>query len=111
MIYTGGVEDTMLETKTKAKDTKKIRGQAKDSPSENRPFRGQRQKCSRPRTKNKSTSVPEKKKRSSQVFREVFSVFLPKFENEQIPTIVGADANAHHTSLRSSDINPRVGIS
>ena len=28
-------------------------------------------------------------------------------ENEQIPTIVGTDANAHHTTWGSSDINPR----
>ena len=28
-------------------------------------------------------------------------------ENEQIPTIVGTDANAHHTIWGSSDINPR----
>ena len=27
-------------------------------------------------------------------------------ENEQIPTIVGTDANAHHTIWRSSDVNP-----
>ena len=28
-------------------------------------------------------------------------------ENEQIPTIVGTDANAYHTIWRSSDINPQ----
>ena len=28
-------------------------------------------------------------------------------QNEQIPTIVGTDANAHHTIWGSSDINPR----
>ena len=28
-------------------------------------------------------------------------------ENEQKPTIVGTDANAHHTIWRSSDINPQ----
>ena len=28
-------------------------------------------------------------------------------DNEQIPTIVGTDANAHHTIWESSDINPR----
>ena len=28
-------------------------------------------------------------------------------ENQQIPTIVGTDANAHHTIWGSSDINPR----
>ena len=33
---------------------------------------------------------------------------LYNFKNEQIPTIVVTDANAHHTIWRSSDINPRV---
>ena len=28
-------------------------------------------------------------------------------ENEQIPTMIGTDANAHHTIWGSSDINPR----
>ena len=28
-------------------------------------------------------------------------------ETEQIPTIVGTDANAHHTIWGSSNINPR----
>ena len=28
-------------------------------------------------------------------------------ENEQIPTIVGTDTNAHYTISGSSDINPR----
>ena len=40
----GGVEDTRLE----AKDTKKSEAKAKDSPSEDRPFRGQT--LSKPRT-------------------------------------------------------------
>ena len=41
----GGVEDTRLEAKTKAKDTKKIRGQGQ---GQGQPFRGQN--LSRPRT-------------------------------------------------------------
>ena len=45
MFTRGGVEDTRL----KAKDTKK-KSEAKDSPSEDRPSRGQEQECSRPRT-------------------------------------------------------------
>ena len=48
-----------------------------------------------------------KQKTSSQIFREVSRVFLDNFKNEQIPTIVGSDANAHHTIWESSDINPR----
>ena len=49
----GGVEDTRLEAK--AKDTKK--SEAKDSPTEDRPSRGQGQECSRPRPKTKDTSA------------------------------------------------------
>ena len=48
-----------------------------------------------------------KQKRSSRIFREVSGVFLHNFNNEQIPTIVGTDANAHHPIWGSSDINPR----
>ena len=65
----GGVEDTRLEAKAKAKDTKKIRGQGQ-------PFRGQT--LSRPRTGmleakakdqgHKRKCSPKKKKRSSQKF-------------------------------------------
>ena len=83
----GGVEDTRLEAKAKAKDTKKIRGQG-----QGQPFRGQT--LSRPRTgmleakakdqghkrkcspkkkkkglhKNFSGDLQNKKKRSSQKF-------------------------------------------
>ena len=44
----GEVEDTRLEAK--AKDTKKSEAKAKNSPSEDRPYRGQGQTLSRPRT-------------------------------------------------------------
>ena len=69
----GGVEDTRLEAKAKAKDTKKIRGQG-----QGQPFRGQT--LSRPRTgmleakakdqghKRQVLSKKKKKKRSSQKF-------------------------------------------
>ena len=43
VVTRGGVEDTRLEAKAKAKDTKKIRGQG-----QGQPFRGQT--LSRPRT-------------------------------------------------------------
>ena len=49
----------------------------------------------------------QKWKRSSQIFRKVFGVFLHNFKNEQISTIVGTDANAHYAIRGSSDINPR----
>ena len=59
----GGVEDTRLEAKAKAKDTKKAEAKAKDSHSEDRPSRGQGQKCSKPRLRTKDTaaSVLQKK--------------------------------------------------
>ena len=66
LISRGGVEDTRL----KAKDTKKIRGQAKDSLFKDRPSQCRGQECSRPRPRTKDTaaSVPKKKKRSSKKF-------------------------------------------
>ena len=68
----GGVEDTRLEAKAKAKDTKKIRGQG-----QGQPFRGQT--LSRPRTGMLEAKAKDqghkaqvlskkKKKRSSQKF-------------------------------------------
>ena len=48
-----------------------------------------------------------KQKRSLQIFCEVSGVFIHNFKNEQVPTIVGTDANAHHTIWRSSNINSR----
>ena len=48
-----------------------------------------------------------KQNRFSQIFREVSGAFLRNFKNEQIPTTVETDANAHHTIRGSSDINPR----
>ena len=52
----GGVEDTRLEAKAKAKDTKKFRGQ------------GQGQTLLRPRTKDTGASILQKKK----VFKKNF---------------------------------------
>ena len=68
-ICRGGVEDTRLEAKAKAKDTKKIRGQG-----QGQPFRGQN--LSRPRTgmleaKAKDQGHRRKcspKKKSSKIF-------------------------------------------
>ena len=48
-----------------------------------------------------------KQKRPFQIFREVSGVILQNFKNEQIPTIVGTDTNAHHTMWGSSNISPR----
>ena len=65
------MEDTRLEAK--AKDTHKKKSEAKDGPPEDRPSRGQGQKCSTPRTGNTGASVlpPPKKNRSAKiVFRQ-----------------------------------------
>ena len=61
VVSRGGVEDTRLEAKAKAKDTKKIRGQG-----QGQPFRGQT--LSKPRTgmlkaKDTSASALQKKKK------------------------------------------------
>ena len=82
IIIRGGVEDTGLEAK--AKNTKPSEAKAKDSPSENRPYRGQGQECLRPRPRTKNTGgkcFPKKKglqnffRRSPQkkVFNHVFT--------------------------------------
>ena len=87
--------------------------------SEDRSSLGQGQECSRPRTqaqvftkrkkkvfKNFFHAISErgKQKRSSQIFREVSGFFLLNFKNEQTPTMVGTDANAHHSIWGSSNI-------
>ena len=61
VLSRGGVEDTMLE----AKDTKKSEVKAKDSPTEDRPSRGQGQECSRPRTALPRTDPLEAKDRNA----------------------------------------------
>ena len=80
IMIRGGVEDAKLEVK--AKDTKKIRGKAKDSLSKDRHSRGQGQECSRPRprTKNTSASALQKKKRSSQSDLQKKKVFTKIFQ-------------------------------
>ena len=96
----GGVEDTRLEAKAKAKDTKKIRGQGQ---GQRQPFRGQT--LSRPRTgmleakakdqghkaqvlskkkkkkglhKNFSSDLKKKKKKKKKVFTKIFQAISTK---------------------------------
>ena len=66
---TGGVENSRLEAKAKAYDTKK--SEAKNSLSEDRPSRGQGQECSRLRTKDTAATVLKKKKKKG--FQKRFS--------------------------------------
>ena len=47
-----------------------------------------------------------KQKKVLKIFRKVSGVLLHNLKNEQIPTIVGTDANAHHTIWGSSYTNP-----
>ena len=74
------------------------------------PGQGHRRKCS-PNKKGlkiffQAISKKGKQKESLQIFREISGVFLYNFKNEQIPTIVGTDANAHRTIRGFFDINP-----
>ena len=91
------------------------KSEAKDSPSEDRPSRGQGLRTqTQVFSKNKvfkiffqTISKRRKQEISSQIFREISDVFLHNFKNEQISIIVGTDANAHRTIWGSSDINLR----
>ena len=117
------VESRTQGSRPRRRTQKKSEVKANDSPSEDRPSRGQGQECStpKPRTKDTGASVLQKKnfkkifrrslkeenKKGLRVFRKVHGVLLHSFKNEQIRTIVGTDANAHHTTWGSSYINPR----
>ena len=68
MPIRGGVEYARPRKARGQGQRHKKKSVAKDSPSEDRPFRGQGQECSRPRTKDTGTSVLQKKKRSSKTF-------------------------------------------
>ena len=74
----GGVEDTRLEAKAKAKDTKKIRGQG-----QGQPFRGQT--LSRPRTgmleakaKDQGHKAQVLSKKKKEVFTKIFQAISKK---------------------------------
>ena len=118
----GGVEDTRLEAKAKAKDTKKIRGQG-----QGQPFRGQT--LSRPRTgmleaKAKDqghkaqvlSKKKKKKKRSSQkffkrsplknVFQTIFQA-LHKILTFQKIVLSSSRGQANFRGLEASRPRPR----
>ena len=79
MFFRGGVEDTRLEAKAKAKDTKKIRGQG-----QGQPFRGQT--LSRPRTGMLEAKAKDQghkaqvlsKKKKKKVCTEIFQAISKK---------------------------------
>ena len=79
LLIRGGVEDTRLEAKAKAKDTKKIRGQG-----QGQPFRGQT--LSRPRTGMLEAKAKDQghkaqvlsKKKKKKVFTKIFQAISKK---------------------------------
>ena len=82
----------MLETK----DTKKNpRPRSRDSPSEDRPSRGQRLECSRPRTEDNRRKCSQKKK----VFKKIFAsvelrsrgFYVQAFADDLAVLVTGAD--------------------
>ena len=116
----GGVEDTRLEAKAKAKDTKKIRGQGQ---GQEQPFRGQT--LSRPRTgmleaKDQGHKAQvlskKKKKRSSQkffkrsslknVFQKIFQA-LHKISTFQKIVLSSSRGQANFRGLEASRPRPR----
>ena len=69
IIIRGGVEETKLEAKAKARKQSEV----KDSLSEDRPSRGQGQECSRPRPRTKDTaaSILQKKKAFKKILQTI----------------------------------------
>ena len=66
--FTGLLSEVESRTKgSRPRTEKKPEAKAKDSSSEDRPSRGQRQECSRPRPRTQA-QVFSKKKRSSKIF-------------------------------------------
>ena len=96
----GGVEDTRLE----AKDTKKFETKAKDSLTEDRHSRGQEQECSRPkpRTKDTSASVLQKKK----VFTKIFQAISTK---KRFPKNFSSAPQNFNNSKNSAVLEPKTG--
>ena len=71
---------------------------------------GHRRKCFSKKRSSKiffRRSPKEENKKGLCKFSARFLAFSYNLKNEQIPTIVETDANAHHAIWRFSDINPR----
>ena len=107
----GGVEDTRLEAK--AKDTKK--SEAKDSPSEDRHFRGQGQKRSRPRPRKQTQDVLSKKKffknffRRSPTTKKSSKLFSPDLQKNGLEKNFSAHLQNFNHSKDSAVLEPRTG--
>ena len=113
-VSRGGVENTRLEVK--AKDTQKIRGQGQ--PSEDRPSRGQGQECSRPRTKDTSASLLQKKGPQKSFLgdlkkkekKTVFKNFLQAFSSKKrLLKFFSGDLQNFNNSKQSAVLEPRTG--
>ena len=78
-------------------DTKKSEAKAKDSPSEDRPTRGQWQDClrPRPRTKNSGASVLQRKRSSRKIFRrspkKILQNFFQAFSKKKLQKFFSGD--------------------
>ena len=94
----GGVKDTRLE----AKDTKKSK--AKDSLSEDRHSRGQKQECSRSRTKDTSASALQIKKKK--VFTNIFQAISTK---KRFPKNFSGPQQKFNNSQNSAILELRTG--
>ena len=93
----GGVEDTRLEAKAKAKDTKKIRGQG-----QGQPFRGQN--LSRPRT-GMLEAKDQGHRRKCSPKKKVFKNFFQAISNSlAYPEFIGISLNHKSNEMTSSKI-------
>ena len=103
----GGVEDTRLEAKAKAKDTKKIRGQG-----QGQPFRGQ--KLSRPRTGMLEAKAKDQghkaqvlsKKKKKKVFTKIFQAISTK---KRFPKNFSTAPQNFNFPKNSAVLEPRTG--
>ena len=79
-ISIGGVEDARLEAK--AKDTKKPEAKVKDSPSKDKPSRGQGQESLRPRTKKNEAKAKDSPFRGQTISRPRTGMLEVKAKNQ-----------------------------
>ena len=106
VIDRGGVEDTRLEAKAKAKDTKKIRGQG-----QGQPFRGQT--LSRPRTgmleakaKDQGHKAQVLSKKKKKVFTKIFQAISTK---KRFPKKFSSAPQNFNIPKNRAVLEPRTG--
>ena len=111
------MESRTQGSRPRPRTQKKSEAKAKNSLSEDRHSRGQGQECSRPRTKDTSASVLQKKKRSSQkffkrspqknVFQKIFQA-LHKILTIQKILLSSSRGQANFRGLEASRPRPRT---